>query len=96
MLHPEDLAHANAHVLTRHDALWVLEAHAWDHDWRRDGTTSMGDQCMARSEAKGDRCPKASVVEIRGTLGPIELCGGHFGVHRRGKRLTLMVAWEMS
>ena len=67
-----------------------LDAHApgFDH-WAQDGTTSPpGYQCGAWT-AKGQRCPKEAVVDIAFTGGGLGLCGGHYGMHRRGRLVPL-------
>ena len=49
-----------------------------------------GRPCEALSVSGGRRCPKPSAVLLSIRDEPmLALCGGHFGVHRAGKRLTL-------
>ena len=66
-----------------------------DRGWTRDGVpTPPGHQCGAIT-AKGDRCPKEGVVSLVYMAGldmwPVDLCGGHFGMHRRGKPVPLAI-----
>jgi hypothetical protein len=78
---------------------WTLLPHEDPPDWFLDGSTSAGEQCEAISEATRARCPKASVVRLHvdvlnghgNQTDPMsaDVCGGHFGVHRRGKALRM-------
>lgn len=55
-----------------------------------DGVASDGRPCEALSVTKDLRCPKPSAVALL-VLDerPVALCGGHYGVHRRGNALVL-------
>ncbi len=51
-----------------------------------DGITSDGRRCLAIT-AKREQCPKDSAVALlAGCCQAVHVCGGHFGVHRRGVR----------
>ena len=57
-------------------------------------TAPEGARCEALSESKGRRCPKDAAIllvldEDYGDHDPLALCGGHFGVHRRGRAILI-------
>lgn len=68
----------------------ILEGHT-DPTWPDGIAAHEGHQCDAWSEAGRRRCPKTAAVQLLVPWGdhPILLCGGHYGVHRRGKPVLL-------
>jgi hypothetical protein len=53
------------------------------------GSTCPLTRCMSLSEASGGQCPKDAVIRLFTEDDPVDVCGGHFGVHRRGKELRV-------
>lgn len=78
-----DADHGPCATLDRHvDALVIGEF---------DGVGSDGRRCQALTLDDRDRCPKDGAVAVIVNGGFVHLCGTHFGVHRRGKRLVEVV-----
>ena len=69
--------------------LLLSPAHA-DIPLTFDGVASDGRPCRAVTQADV-RCPKDSAVALFVDGALVAVCGGHMGVHRRGKVLWLVV-----